>query len=220
MKDKSMSFKEKFFKFLDKSVESSKKVFHKAGEKISDFSDKSVMRIELTRMTGKLEKLYASLGEFVFEKRSSAKKTAADTETLKEYYTQIEELLSEIEAKKNAVNSLENESAGTKSEPSAETVVEKAKPARAAVRSAAVKSGQKAEQNAGRKTSSAGKTQVSKKKTSAASAASAEKTVSVKKSVKRASAKSSAAASTSTKKTAERTKKSAAVKSSSKKASD
>jgi vacuolar-type H+-ATPase subunit I/STV1 len=211
-----MSFKEKFFKFLDKSVESSKKVFHKAGEKISDFSDKSVMKIELTRMTGKLEKLYASLGEFVFEKRSSAKKTAADTETLKEYYTQIEELLSEIEAKKNAVNSLENESAGTKSESSAETVVEKAKPARAAVRSAAVKSGQKAEQ----KTSSAGKKQVSKKKTSAASAASAEKTVAVKKSVKRASAKSSAAASASTKKTAERTKKSAAVKSSSKKASD
>lgn len=213
MKDKSMSFKEKFFKFLDKSVESSKKAFHKAGEKISDFSDKSVMKIELTRMTGKLEKLYASLGEFVFEKRSSAKKTAADTETLKEYYTQIEELLSEIEAKKNAVNSLENESADTKPD-------EKAKPARAAVRSTAVKSGQKAEQNAGRKTSSAGKTQVSKKKTSAASAPSAEKTVAVKKSVKRASAKSSAAASASTKKTAERTKKSAAVKSSSKKASD
>lgn len=215
---KKLSFKEKFFRFLDKSVESSKKAFYKAGEKISDFSDKSVLKIEVSRLNGKLEKLYARLGEFVFEKHISAKPSAADLSALNSYYMQIEELLSEIEAKKSAAGAAEGESAAVNPESSAVTVVDekqnerikqlKTKTAKASARSASVKTAQKK--------SVSGKSPASRKTSSVSSS---EKSGSVRSSVKKTGTRSSAAVSSKTKKTSGSTGKTAAVKSSSRKIS-
>nr|WP_296828630.1 hypothetical protein [Treponema sp.] len=98
------SFKDKLFSFLDRSVESSKNIFHKAGEKINDFSDKSVTRIDIARLNSKLEKLYEDLGKLTFEKREVAKKSSSDLKEFDSLYSQIENLLQEIESKKLSIS--------------------------------------------------------------------------------------------------------------------
>lgn len=65
--------------FIDKVAESSKKGFMAAGEAISDFGDKSVVRIEIGQLKSKLSKAYADLGKNVYEKFEMQKLTQIST---------------------------------------------------------------------------------------------------------------------------------------------
>lgn len=62
------SFGSSVLDFIDRVAESGKKGFMAAGEAISDFGDKSVVRIELGQLKSKLLKAYADLGKNVYEK--------------------------------------------------------------------------------------------------------------------------------------------------------
>ena len=71
-------FKKKFLGIIDSGVEASKKGIKTAGSAISDFGDKSVVRIELTQLNSKLEKTYRELGEAVARRLCTS--DAADKE--------------------------------------------------------------------------------------------------------------------------------------------
>lgn len=75
------SFKNKFLKFLDSGVEASKKGINNAGKAISDFSDKSVVRIEITQLNSKLEKLYKELGKLTADCLASDDQQAVSAQT-------------------------------------------------------------------------------------------------------------------------------------------
>lgn len=62
--------------YIDKGVESSKKGLKIAGNRLSEFGDKSMHRIEISRLNSKLEKTYASIGKLVFEKYTSDPESA------------------------------------------------------------------------------------------------------------------------------------------------
>lgn len=52
--------------YFNKGVEASKKGIESAGKAITDFSDKSVLQIELKQLTGKLKDSYAKLGAIAY----------------------------------------------------------------------------------------------------------------------------------------------------------
>ena len=62
-----MDFIEKAKTVFGKSAEASKNAFAKAGEAVQDFSDKSVMKLEIKQYEAKLNQEYANLGKTVFD---------------------------------------------------------------------------------------------------------------------------------------------------------
>ena len=66
-------FGDSVLQFIDKVAESGKKGFKAAGDKINDFGDKSVVRIELGQLKSKINKAYADLGKKIFEKIENEK---------------------------------------------------------------------------------------------------------------------------------------------------
>lgn len=92
------SFKTKFFDFLDKSVNVSKKGLKTASQKISDFGDKSVQKIELSQQKSKLESLYKTFGKECYTYLSASKDASltSQTEQIKTLYNQVNELLKDI----------------------------------------------------------------------------------------------------------------------------
>lgn len=62
------SFGSSVLHFIDKVAESGKKGFMVAGDAISDFGDKSVVRIELGQLKSKLSKAQSDLGKIVYDK--------------------------------------------------------------------------------------------------------------------------------------------------------
>lgn len=65
-KESMAAFGKTILSYIDKGVEASKKGLKTAGNAISDFGDKSVNRIELTQLKGRLEKNYADLGKLAY----------------------------------------------------------------------------------------------------------------------------------------------------------
>lgn len=61
-------FGEGFMEFLDKVMEGGKKGLKATGEAISDFGDKSVVRIELSQLKTKLSKAHIDLGKNIYNK--------------------------------------------------------------------------------------------------------------------------------------------------------
>lgn len=66
-----MAFIDKVKDFMDKGVEVSKTALTKAGDAVQDFSEKSVIRIDIKKLESKLEKLINELGSYVFDKFNS-----------------------------------------------------------------------------------------------------------------------------------------------------
>ena len=88
-------FKKKFFGFLDS-----------AGNAISDFGDKSVVRIEITQLNSKLDKAYKELGRTVYEALSQGEGTSVSSgdENIASKLTGIKELLEGIEKREKALS--------------------------------------------------------------------------------------------------------------------
>ncbi len=70
-KDNASAIGKSFLNFIDKSVEASRTGLRAAGNAIGDFGDKSVLRIELTQLNAKMNKLYAELGKVTYERLSA-----------------------------------------------------------------------------------------------------------------------------------------------------
>ncbi len=129
------NFGDSVLHFIDKVAESGKKGFKAAGEAISDFGDKSVVRIELGQLKSKLTKAHCDLGKLVYEKLEIQKQqqvSAVDDLPVAELIDAIRKIEADIKkheealenAKKNKkTEEKENGATEAKEEDSIEAVV-------------------------------------------------------------------------------------------------
>ena len=96
-----MAFMDKVKDFMDKSVEVSKTAITKAGDAVQDFSEKSVIRIDIKKLESKLEKLICELGSYVFDKFNSenAESVYASEEKIALIIKNINEVKNQIASK-------------------------------------------------------------------------------------------------------------------------
>ncbi|AEE17159.1 hypothetical protein [Treponema brennaborense] len=114
-----MAFLNKMKDYLDKGVEVSKDAFSKAGEAVQDFGDKSVLRIEIKQLEGKLNREYESLGEHVygFFETNAAESLSADDSEISGILAEIKRLRAEMEKREDSL-------AGTRSDSDSEAFSE------------------------------------------------------------------------------------------------
>jgi hypothetical protein len=96
-----MAFIDKVKDFMDKGVEVSKTALTKAGDAVQDFSEKSVIRIDIKKLESKLEKLINELGSYVFDKFNSenAASVYASEEKIASIIKNINEVKNQIASK-------------------------------------------------------------------------------------------------------------------------
>lgn len=95
-------FFNKMKNYLDRGVEVSKDALVKAGEKVQDFGDKSVNRIEISQLEGKVQKEILKLGNFAYDSfaKENCENIAAENETVQQILKEIASLNEEIAQKK------------------------------------------------------------------------------------------------------------------------
>ena len=102
-KEDAGNFARKFFGFLDKSVEVSKKGLKTAGNAISDFGDKSVLRIELSQMKTKKARTLQALGQYAYEVFAEQASLKAHDETVEKLLSELKKLDDEIAAREATI---------------------------------------------------------------------------------------------------------------------
>ncbi|MBO4404450.1 MAG: hypothetical protein J5780_03870 [Treponema sp.] len=118
---------DKILSFLERGFAASKKGLKNAGSAISDFGDKSVLRIENSQIKGKIEKNFAKLGEYAYNLFSSKKSSSltAKDQTVKAIIADIDALyLQELQNKKSIKAVDEKKSSKKKTESSKRTASE------------------------------------------------------------------------------------------------
>ncbi len=93
---------EKIKGFLAKGTQASKKALEKAGNTVQDFSDKSVTKIEIKQLKGKIDSLYQKIGYEVFNSQNEIELTIKSDElkaTLDGYFSEINEFNKKIQEK-------------------------------------------------------------------------------------------------------------------------
>lgn len=93
---------EKLKGWFSKGAKVSKEAFEKAGDKVQEFSDKSVIRIEKKQLESKLEKKYEEVGEKVvalLEAEAISIKNKDDKVVFKAFLEEINKIKDEIKAK-------------------------------------------------------------------------------------------------------------------------
>lgn len=100
-----MAFLDKVKEYFDKGIEVSKDALSKAGDAVQDFGDKSVVRIEIKQLESKLNKEYSSLGTQVYNLYSANKDEPLrfDDAHISGVLDEIQRLLNEIDARRNAL---------------------------------------------------------------------------------------------------------------------
>ena len=98
--DKKNSFSKTFFEYLDKGVEASKKGLKTASTAVSDFGDKTVLKIELTQLNNKVEKKYTELGKLMYKESP----LVIENEEIKKVIQEINDLNADIEKHKAEIN--------------------------------------------------------------------------------------------------------------------
>lgn len=88
---------------FSKGAEASKEVFEKAGDRVQDFTDKSVTKIEKKQLENKLEAKYAELGKRISSIIDAKDKITINDEEIsgdaKNIQKEIKELLKQIKEK-------------------------------------------------------------------------------------------------------------------------
>ena len=92
-----MDFKEKAKELLGKGARASKEAFNKAGNAIQDFSDKSVLKIDIKKLENEKEAVYSELGEYaasVFKENDSLSGNDEKVGGLLQKLSELEEKIS------------------------------------------------------------------------------------------------------------------------------
>lgn len=76
-------FGKKVKDLFSKGAEASKEAFEKAGDKVQDFTDKSVLKIEKKQLESKLENKYAEMGKIIAAALESSDKITISDEVVK-----------------------------------------------------------------------------------------------------------------------------------------
>lgn len=100
-----MDFVESVKKFFGKSAQASKNAAVKAGTAIQNFSDKSVVKIEIKQFENKKKNCYSELGKYVADSfMVQEKKTLKSTdEEVKKILAEINKCDEEIKKRQNAL---------------------------------------------------------------------------------------------------------------------
>lgn len=87
--------------FMTKGAEVSKEMFEKAGDKVQDFSDKSLVKIEKKKLESKQEQKFLELGQKIYDLLKTAKVTVAEDylESVNSAVAEIDALAKEIKQK-------------------------------------------------------------------------------------------------------------------------
>ena len=104
-------FFNKMKNYLDKGVEVSKDALLKAGEKVQDFGDKSVNRIEISQLENKIQKEILKLGQFAYNSftKENCQTICVENENVEKILKEIAFLNEEIEQKKALLKDLSKE---------------------------------------------------------------------------------------------------------------
>lgn len=92
---------------FSKGAKVSKEAFEKAGDKVQEFTDKSVIKIEKKQLENKLEDKYTEMGKDLEKVLLSATVTFAEPESQEKFNTylhQLSELKNEIHAKEDLLH--------------------------------------------------------------------------------------------------------------------
>lgn len=120
-KEKAKEVGRKFMGFLDMGVEASKKGLQSAGQAINEFGDKSVNQFEISKLNGKIEKIYREIGEMIFEKADSGSGPVLP-EDVTAKISEIKKLKDDILVHEQKIRSYDNKGAR---EPEPESASEK-----------------------------------------------------------------------------------------------
>lgn len=90
--------------FFNKGAEASKNAFEKAGDKVQEFSDKSVVRLEKKQLETKLEQKYAEIGKLIEESASEINLSSEENDgKLKAFLEEVKTLKADITEKEEAL---------------------------------------------------------------------------------------------------------------------
>ena len=103
MKDTAASMGRTILSYIDRGVEASKKGFRTAGSAISDFGDKSVLRIELSQLKAKRAKALNELGTFAYQALLEGKTLEAQEESVCTVFKTLQKLAEDIEKREKAL---------------------------------------------------------------------------------------------------------------------
>ena len=103
-----MAFVDKAKEYLDAGVRASKDAITKAGSAVQEMSDKGVLRLEITRLSGKQKKLCTELGTKVFDAFcvEGAKSVTAKTPAVARLLEEIASLDEQINEKNQALDAM------------------------------------------------------------------------------------------------------------------
>lgn len=103
-----MDFAEKMKDLFGKSAEASKVAMNKAGNAIQEFSDKTVLKVEMNKLETKKKEAFEELGEVIYEFIDKLPEDVASDEKIVSLKEKISQLDSDIEKKEKALSELED----------------------------------------------------------------------------------------------------------------
>lgn len=98
--------KDKFAQGMQNFMNTSKKVLKSAGKAVQEFSDKSVIKIEKSRIVKNLSKAYEELGKLVFDEFAEKTEISRDNEKIEQLIAVIKKTISEISQKDEEYNAV------------------------------------------------------------------------------------------------------------------
>ncbi len=102
-------FGKKVMDYFDKGLKASYKGLKNAGVVLSEFGDKSVIKIDISKLRSKLEKLYREIGKLTTDKLLSNESDAItkDTEEISDKIAEVAEIKNKIRAKEEELSQFE-----------------------------------------------------------------------------------------------------------------
>lgn len=101
-----MDFVEKAKEIFEKSAEASKKAVTKAGDAIQEFSDKSVLKLDIKKLQSEKKETCAELGNYVFKFFGDCDSLNKNDETVTNLLEKITTIEKEITRKEKILSEL------------------------------------------------------------------------------------------------------------------
>ena len=103
-----MTFTQRLQDSLDKGLKASKDLLIKARDTAKDLGDSGILKIEINHLENQAEKVMGQLGSFVFEyfNEKAGTSLAPDSEELKKFLDEIEDLKAKIEEKETELKNI------------------------------------------------------------------------------------------------------------------
>ncbi len=135
------SFKQKFLSMISRTVKVSRKGLKSAGQAISDFGDKSVLKIENTQFLSRIEKKYIELVSYVYVALTSKKSVdiSLKNSDIKNLVSEIDKYFSQVSQNEVSIKAVDQKREKKASASTAKKTSAKPESATASVKKPAAK---------------------------------------------------------------------------------